>query len=207
MGHIYEKDGEKFPSVTTVLQILGSKKLLKWANYQGFKHIDIDKILEETSTFGTIAHSIVQSIVDKDNAEVLPPKDALMELDLKKLSKKFYDEINKHTWETVYTEHTLISKELGYAGTLDWLCKYDEKTTLFDFKTSKMVKTSHILQLGGYKNLLEKEENIKIEQAGIILISANACKIHMFDIEEIIKAGEAFDILHQFYKIWGDKIK
>lgn len=207
MGHIYEKDGEKFPSVTTVLQILGSKKLLKWANYQGFKHIDIDKVLETSSTFGTIAHSIVQSIVDKDNAEVLPPKDALMELDLKKLSKKFYDEINKHTWETVYTEHTLISKELGYAGTLDWLCKYDEKTTLFDFKTSKMVKTNHILQLGGYKNLLEKEENIKIEQAGIILISANACKIHMFDIEEIIKAGEAFDILHQFYKIWGDKIK
>ena len=207
MAHIYEKDNEKFPSVTTILQILGSKKLLKWANYQGFKHINIDKVLEQTSEFGTIAHSVVQSIVDKDNAEVLQAKDALMALDLDNLAKKFTKSLEKHDWKTIYTEHTIISKNLGYAGTLDWLCEFDDKKTLFDFKTSKMVKTTHILQLGGYSNLLKDIEDIDVEQYGIILISPDKCNIHIINKEEIEIAKEAFNILYNFYKLWGDKIK
>lgn len=207
MSHIYEQDNLNFPSVTTVLQILGSKKLLKWANYQGFKHIDIDRVLEQTSEFGTIAHSVVQGIVDKDNAEVLQPKDALMALDLDNLAKKFSKLLSNHEWKTIYTEHTLISRDLGYAGTLDWLCELDGKKTLIDFKTSKMVKTNHILQLGGYDNLLKNVENIDVEQHGIILISADKCKLHIIDEEEIKTAKEAFNILYEFYKLWGEKIK
>lgn len=51
--------GEFYPSVTTVIHILGSKKISRWANYLGFKHIDFDKELLRTANFGTAAHAFV----------------------------------------------------------------------------------------------------------------------------------------------------
>ena len=43
---------------------------------------------------------------------------------------------------------------------------------LNDFKTSKAVRFSHLLQLGGYHNLL-KENGIHIDGASIILCNKN----------------------------------
>ena len=51
--HIYEKDGKEYPSVTTIIQSLGSEEIVKWANHLGFKHLDYTKELEKTAVNGT----------------------------------------------------------------------------------------------------------------------------------------------------------
>ena len=56
--------GEFYPSVTTVIHILGSKKISRWANYLGFKHMDFDKELLKAADFGTAAHAFCRQILD-----------------------------------------------------------------------------------------------------------------------------------------------
>ena len=206
--HIYDIDGVNLPSVTTIIHILGSDKLLKWANYQGFKHTDISKVLDSTSRFGNLVHSAMEHVVNPDtDSELMQARDQLEALDVDKTLKRFHQTMKGHTYETIYAEHSLGSVELGYAGTLDWLCKFDDKVTLFDFKTSKMVKQTHKLQLGGYKTLLEEKEGIKVEQCGIILLSPNNASICIIKDDIIKTAQEAFPYLVNFYKLWGDKIE
>ena len=206
MGHMYEKDGIKVPSVTTVLQCLGSKKLLKWANYMGFKHKDIDKILEETSEYGTLAHLLMQSIVDHSNfKEKIEINDKILAFQLNKMAIKFESVFNKN-YETIFSEKELISTDIGYGGTADWICKIDNNIILYDFKTSKKIKPTMLLQLGAYSKLLKEEENIIIDKAGIILISDSYCKVTEYNKEELKNASEAFMYLLKFYNLYGDKL-
>ena len=71
MLHIYEKDGKKYPSVTTIIHSIGSEELMKWSNIMGFRHRKIEDILEETSKFGTLVHSHLQEIVDPEHGNPL----------------------------------------------------------------------------------------------------------------------------------------
>lgn len=209
MGHIYEKNNIKVPSVTTIIQCLGSKRLLKWANYMGFKHKDIDKILEETSEYGTLAHLLMQSIVDHKNfKEKIEIKDKILAFQLNKMATKFKSVFNEDSYETLFSEKTLISidPDMGYGGTMDWLCKINDKIILYDFKTSKKIKPTMLLQLGAYSKLLEKEENIIIDKAGIILISDSYCKVVEYSKEELDMASEAFLHLLKFYKLYADRL-
>ena len=70
--HIYTcEDGTKVPSVTTILQVLGSTTLMKWANRLGFNRVDYEDRLNTAARKGTLVHSCLQQIVD-DNAPKVP---------------------------------------------------------------------------------------------------------------------------------------
>ena len=64
--HIYEKDGKEYPSVTTIIQSLGSEEIVKWANHLGFKHLDYTKELEKTAINGTKVHDLFYSLQKSD---------------------------------------------------------------------------------------------------------------------------------------------
>lgn len=210
MSHIYTKNGISVPSVTTVLHCLGSSKLMKWANYMGFKHIDINKVLEETSEFGTLAHAMMQLIVDPETntGETLTTKDALIAYQLNKLADHFRKKFEDINYRTIFTEKTLIDINEGkmYGGTLDWLCEIDGQIVLYDFKTSKKIKPNMLLQLGAYTILLKDEENIEVNKAGIILIAETHCRIVEYSKEELEMAGEAFLNLLRFYELYKDRL-
>ena len=53
--HIYEKNGHKYPSVTTVLHIIGDEGICNWANSLGYRHISYNKELARLADFGTAA--------------------------------------------------------------------------------------------------------------------------------------------------------
>ena len=57
--HVYTtEDGQVLPSVTTILQILGDKAIINWANHLGFKHISYEKELDRLAEAGTKMHTI-----------------------------------------------------------------------------------------------------------------------------------------------------
>lgn len=206
MGHIYEKDGISVPSVTTVLQCIGSKKLMNWANYMGFKHTDINKILEESSEYGTLAHQLLQSIVSKTENSKLETKDSVTAFKLNKLSYHFRKKFADDSYETIFSEKELISINMGYGGTIDWVCKINDEVILYDFKTSKNIKSTMLLQLGAYYKLLEVEENINITKAGIIRVSDSYCKIKEYSKDELEMASKAFEYLLKFYNLYKDRL-
>ena len=112
--HIYEcNDGTKVPSVTTVLQILGNKELLKWANYLGFKHIDYDAEMNRTANIGNKIHTCLQHIVDPSLWDhPITYRDKLEEDYYQRIADRFTREISKYTYETHFTEKSFSSSKL-----------------------------------------------------------------------------------------------
>ena len=205
--HIYELDGGKYPSVTTILKLLSmDDRLLKWANFMGFKHKDITKIQEESAEFGTLLHSQLRSIVDPkiECPDII--KDPRIEYDCNIIKKRFNEYFKDIKYRTIDTEMTLISKNLGYAGTLDWLTQIStqegDKLTLLDFKTSKKVIPTMYLQLGGYYNLL-KDININVDCAGIVIANTNECSLNPISKDLLEKYATTFLVLVDLYKKWN----
>ena len=198
--HIYQKDGKSYYSVTTILHILGSDVLMRWANSMGFKHIDSEKYTEDKAIFGTLVHNHLQKIIDPNaDVEDIQPKDGMHAFDANKCYGGFEILMRDHEYETIYTEKTLISHSLRYAGTLDWLAKLDGKMTLIDFKTSKQVTFKHFLQLSAYMKLLEEEEGIIIEQAAICLVNPGKSEFTFFTKELLDIGFLVFQKLTDFY--------
>ncbi len=204
--HIYELDGGKYPSITTIIKLIsGNSELMKWANYMGFKRKDITKVLEESASFGTLVHSNLQAIIDPANSNPLKPKDALEEYSLNKIITNFNIYFKDIKYTTIFSEKTIISKELGYAGTLDWLAQIGDYIVLLDFKTSKQPRPTMYLQLGGYYNLL-KSIGIDVNIGGIIIINEKGCSLHPVSKDTLLYNGKMFNLLFGFYKEWKDDI-
>ena len=198
--HIYQKDDKSYYSGTTILHILGNDALLKWANSMGFRHIDSEKYTEDKAIFGTLVHAGLQKIVDPTaEVESIQPINSLHAFDANKCYDSFERLLRDHEYKTIYTEKTLISHELKYAGTLDWLAELDGKKTLIDFKTSKLVTFKYFLQLSAYAKLLEVEEGITVEQAAVCLVGPTKSTFTFFTKDLLDLGYELFKTLTTFY--------
>ena len=112
--------GEFYPSVTTVIHILGSKKISRWANYLGFKHMDFDKELLKAAEFGTAAHAFCRQILDPSAPNPDPYECTLEEkAKLKNVILSFMQLQEIHHIKAIVTEYGMVSDELKRHGTCD----------------------------------------------------------------------------------------
>lgn len=201
--HMYEHDGKTYPSVTTVLQCVAyNRNIVDWANWLGLQHMNYAKTLDATAREGTLAHAHAQKLVDPENGAIPELADPLTEYYVKSRMRHFKEKIDQYEgrWKTIYTEHPMVSHTYEIGGTMDWYAEWDGVPTLFDFKTSKGVRDKHLLQLGGYR-LMMMDNDLPVEQAGIIIIGRDFCRFSIFDIDTIKLASEWFLKVHEWYKI------
>lgn len=200
--HIYEcNDGTKVPSVTTILQILGSDSITRWANYLGFKHIDYDREMTRYADRGTSLHSCLQHIVDPSlwgDDHPIEFRSVEDETFCRGAVKKFTELMDDYPYTTVFTERTFVSKELGYGGTLDWYAEMSGKHMLNDFKSSKQVRMKHLIQIGGYKNLLV-EAGFPVDGGSIIIANPAVCKMYTVNRETLDELGDLFNKIKFVY--------
>ena len=69
---------------------------------------------------------------------------------------------------------------------------------LNDFKTSKSVRFKHLLQLGGYYNLLI-ENDYDPDGASIILVNKKICSMYPINKTELLYFADAFNVLAKYY--------
>ena len=206
--HIYEKDGKKLPSVTTIIHSLGNEEIIKWANSLGFRHIKYEQELDKYAQNGTLIHELLRGEVDSNYTPQVEYKDAMHRVEILGYITRFRNMIQNYEYETIFTEKTFISSELGYGGTIDWFANFFHKFNMLnDFKTRKAVRFSHLLQLGGYHNLL-KENGIHIDGASIILCNKNISSLYPIGIKDLEWYGNAFQILANYYNMtWQVEMK
>lgn len=195
--HIYEcPDGKRVPSVTTILQILGNKEIIYWANRLGFRHIDYETELNRLADDGTLMHSVMQHIVDPSLAnEPIHFRDKLEEEKYLKLAEKFSNMIKDYSYETIFTEKSFTSSKLGYGGTIDWFANMSGFNMINDFKSSKRVYMKHLLQLGGYYNLMT-ENGYSINGGSIILVNNKISSLYPINEDALKKLGEIFNCIY-----------
>jgi CRISPR/Cas system-associated exonuclease Cas4 (RecB family) len=147
--HYYYVDGVFKPSVTKILQ---EAMPMPFALRQWIGDVGNDKAkekLEKAGERGTAIHNACEELlrgVEIDLTQFPLESD-------KKCLVAFKNWCAEYQPEVVEIEKILAS-ELGYAGTLDILCKIKGVLTIVDIKTSSAVYDEHLLQISAYQNAL-----------------------------------------------------
>ncbi len=170
-GSYYWRNEKPYLSVTTILGIIDkSNALIPWACGETYDSIMMNPSIsreealsahrrasESAKNRGSAVHDLIEAW--KNIGEVKGQEGMYGGY-----AKAFQTFINDHPLEIIDQEKTVTSK-LGYAGTLDFLCKLNGKVCLIDMKTNKdgRLYPEIQLQLSAYTNALQ-EEGIKVEE-------------------------------------------
>lgn len=186
--------GNEVPSVTTILQIINKPELVGWAHFMGTKQMSIDSILERASYFGNSIHDYLECYFT-GGCYIPIFSELLDEEDYKKATNNFRCFMKGKTHDCILSEASRANNIFG--GTLDYYGEFNGKKMLIDFKTSKDVYPTYLLQLGGYYELIKNE--VPVEGAGILIVNKKQCVLREVTLEKLKRYGEMFYILTNFY--------
>lgn len=127
-------DGNKYPSVTTVLSEMSDKTaIIKWRKRVGEE--EANRVSGRATRRGTAVHSLLEKFVlneEIDFSDTMP------------LNKTMYNQIAKHLEQHVddvrSSEGQLFSHKLKIAGSVDLIASYKGEPAIIDFKTSTKPK-------------------------------------------------------------------
>ena len=163
-GRMYQTTtGRSYPSVTSVLGILGKKEIMEWRARVGEE--EANRISSRAARRGTAIHSLCEDYLL--NKEVKPGP---FDIETFKSITPYLDKINNiHCLET-----KLYSDYLRVAGTVDCIAEYEGKLSIIDFKTSKRVKTredihGYFMQTAAYAVMFEERTGIPVGKLVVIM--------------------------------------
>lgn len=202
----FNKESIEVPSATTILKILNKPGLVKWANYLGFKHLDVDSVVNESAELGTLIHDLINSILSK-NLIIFVPTEKYPAWLVYSYLNTFKIWLNTNSVEPIILEKSFSSDRFG--GTVDFYGKINGKYTILDFKTSKKIHITMFVQLALYCILLE-EHGYEVEQVGILLVnnkSGGEKFISRQELEPYIEFAKGLvEVFHSYYNL-NDKYK
>lgn len=174
--------GEKpYPSVTNIIGILDKPSLRYWFGREVYRAMVADPTLSEQQALskpyeisesakdrGSTIHSIVEAWRQKQVYVDNVPQP------FRGYAQAFYSWVKENHTEIVEHERTVVSKEHGYAGTLDLLIKLNgnKLPLVADVKTGKDIYDEAWLQLSAYRQALA-EEGIKTAGIAVVLLQEN----------------------------------
>jgi len=159
-------DGEKYPSITTVLSSYNKKSIYEWRKRVGDK--EANKISTKASRRGTKVHKLCENYLNNLNINLndFTPDN----IEMFNTIKPILNEI-----DIVYAqEKTLFSHHLKTAGRVDCIARFMGKKTVIDFKTSSKPKRkdwieNYFMQGAGYSVMWEEMTKIPISNIAIII--------------------------------------
>lgn len=184
----YRINGEFYPSVTTILQVypkgLG---FAKWLVSNGSWN-EAEKVKEEAGDRGSKVHNAIVQIIKGRQLRLLNAKK----------EKVFSDEEWKallgfrNFWEdyrpvTLESEKIVYSKKFGFAGTVDWIGsiempdKNKKKTkclAMLDWKTSKGIYNSYLLQVSAYCYANAEMKGRPVEALAVVQLGSKAKRVY-----------------------------
>ena len=129
-------EGEKLPSVTTVLGAMKKAEIMAWRKRVGEEAANA--ISRKAAGRGTNVHTLCERYLNNQDLGNIMPDAKEMFADL----VPYLDKID-NIW---YQEQALWSHQLGLAGRVDCIAEYEGELSVIDFKTSKRIKTKESIQ-------------------------------------------------------------
>ena len=159
-------DGNKYPSITTVLSDRNKEGIRKWRESVGQ---DVaNQVMRQAASRGTAVHTLIENYL---NNEELSKQDVLP-VALFATIKSELDNINNIRIQ----EGGLYSDKLGVAGRVDCIAEYKGKISVIDFKTSTKEKKeewveNYFIQGSAYCEMYEERSLQPIEQVVILIVT------------------------------------
>lgn len=165
MARFYDIEGEKFPSVTTILNALPEPFWLKKWKRDEPNHADISG---RARVRGTLFHYRVGCFfaqefdLPKPDLELRDDErrfiDSGMTEDVSTMMEQFHifaAEVGMgEAFMPRLVEQMVYNKELRYAGTLDLIAEYEGDVWVIDVKTGKSVYDSYEAQIAAYSKCI-----------------------------------------------------
>ena len=162
-------DGEKYPSVTTVLSDYKKDAIIQWRKRVGEQQAN--KISTQASRRGTKVHKLCEDYLNNESTFKGYTPDNV------EMFKSIQPTLNEI--EIVYAqERTLYSHHLKTAGRVDCVGKFRGKPHIIDFKTSNKPKKwewidNYFMQGSAYSVMWEEMTGVPIPYIAIIIAVAD----------------------------------
>jgi genome maintenance exonuclease 1 len=191
--------GEKYPSVTTVLSLLGREAIANWRKRVGAENANT--IARVAASRGTGVHNHIENYLNNVNA-IHPPTPLVQEM-----FGSIRPELNKI--DNIHCQETrMFSHHLRMAGTVDCIGEYDGKLSVIDFKTSTKPKkeewiSSYFMQCAAYAIMYEEITFIPITQLVVLVAVEEDCTVQVFKqhrdnwAKPLLKVREQYEMENQ----------
>lgn len=152
-------EGNKYPSITTVLSAYNIKHIMEWRKRVGNE--EADRISRQASGRGTRIHTLCEDYINNKTLEFK----TLLDQELFSAFKPSLHRINN-----VYAQELrMYSDHLRIAGTVDCIAEFDGVLSAIDFKTSKRAKNkedieNYFMQCSAYAIMFEEQFGIPVAQ-------------------------------------------
>jgi hypothetical protein len=165
------EDGGFVPSVTTILECY--PKGAAYYNWLKENGKDADEIRDEAGRRGSVVHKLTEFYDAGYEVSLINPQGQIeYKLNEWSMFERYVNFRNRFQFVTDSIELNIISKELGYAGTIDRIIDMDGEKILLDIKTSNAIYPSYWLQLAAYRSLLMNKVGIRVNKVAILWLNA-----------------------------------
>lgn len=195
----YNTEGKEIPSVTQILKILNKKGLMEWSNYLGMRRIKYKEFLDEKALLGTLVHKRIEC--DINHTEYEPFIDTGLEMEVERRFNQYLQWKTDYNVDANHSELRLTNE--NYGGTIDFIGVVGGLLTIGDFKTSKKPQFTHVMQLGGYLNLIQhNDENLynSIQSAKVICFPEHKSYVEItLSKDDMLEYQIAFNKLYDVF--------
>ena len=159
-------EGNKYPSITTVLSDRNKEGIVKWRESVG--NDVANQVMRQAASRGTAVHTLIENYLNNEEQS----KQAVLPVALFVTMKSELDNINNIRIQ----EGGLYSDKLGVAGRVDCIAEYKGKISVIDFKTSTKEKKeewveNYFIQGSAYCEMYEERFLQPIEQVVILIVT------------------------------------
>lgn len=184
-------EGEKYPSITTVLSERSKEGIKAWRAKVGE---DVaNRISTQAATRGTAVHTLAEDYLNnkEDWSKGAMPANIFSFNQIKPI-------LDKHVNNIWAQEVPLYSDKFMVAGRVDCIAEYDGELSIIDFKTARKPKkaewiTNYFIQASFYAAAFYERTGVPIKKFAII-ITVDGSEPQVF-------TGNTFDWLKELYKV------
>ena len=178
-------EGEKYPSITTVLSIRKKEGLFEWRKRVGN---DVANYVARTSASrGTKVHHMCEDYLNNEFDEEKHKKDFLPFCLFNQLKDQVLCNLNN-----IYAQEAgLYSDKYKVAGRVDCVAEYKDTLSIIDFKTSTRERSddwneNYYIQGSAYAEMFEERTKIKIDQVVILVVTEDGT------VQEFVKSKQDY---------------
>ena len=178
-------EGEKYPSITTVLSNRKKEGLFEWRKRVGN---DVANYVARTSASrGTKVHHMCEDYLNNEFDEEKHKKDFLPFCLFNQLKDQALCNLNN-----IYAQEAgLYSDKYKVAGRVDCVAEYKDTLSIIDFKTSTRERSddwneNYYIQGSAYAEMFEERTKIKIDQVVILVVTEDGT------VQEFVKSKQDY---------------
>ena len=197
---LYETpEGNKYPSITTVLSTRKKEGLFEWRKRVGDDVANY--VARKAATRGTKVHHMCEDYLNNDFDEEKHKKDFLPYCLFNELKSKVLVNI-----DDIYAQEAgLYSDKYKVAGRADCIAHYRGVPSVMDFKTSTKERNddwneNYYIQGTAYAEMFHARTGIEIDQVVILVVTEDGT------VQEFVKDKEPYiDLLNESLAEWRNQ--